>query len=108
VQLRADPLAVAPIDSPRDPFDANQAIPTLLFVRQPERFAAHFPALSLVRVEWLSLLAYPLTGGFRPWSLIPAGLVEPLLRLEGRLLPAVGPLMAFRLLAVVERRLARA
>ena len=107
LQLRADPLA-APIDSPRDPFDANQAIPTLLFVRQPQRFAARFPALSLVRVEWLSLLAYPLTGGFRSWSLIPARLVEPLLKLEGRLLPAVGRLMAFRLLAVVERRAARA
>ena len=108
LHLRADPLVATPIDNARDPFDANQAIPTLLFVRQPERFAARFPALSLVRVEWLSLLAYPLTGGFRSWSLIPARLVEPLLRVETRLLPAVGRLMAFRLLAVVERRMARA
>ena len=54
-------------------------------------------------VRWIGLFAYPLSGGFRPWSLIPERLVEPLLDLEHYLLPFLGPLTAFRLLIVVER-----
>jgi hypothetical protein len=49
-------------------------------------------------------LAYPLTGGFRPWSLIPAALVRPALRIESALAPVLGPLCAFRMLVVMERR----
>ena len=42
-------------------------------------------------------------GGFRSWSLIPAGAVRSLLRLEDSLLPFLGPLMAFRMPVVLER-----
>ncbi|MEZ5670248.1 MAG: class I SAM-dependent methyltransferase [Alphaproteobacteria bacterium] len=106
VDMAADPLADGPPTPGRDPFDANQAIPTLLFRRPAGRagLAAAVPALALAECRLLSLWAYPLSGGFRRWSLVPAALVPALLRLEGLLLPLLGPLQAFRLLAVVEKR----
>ena len=51
----------------------------------------------------MSLLAYPLSGGFRPWSLMPAGLAGNVLRLESLIAPVLGPLMAFRLAIVIDR-----
>ncbi len=104
VDMAADPLADASPTPGRDPYDANQAIPTLLFRRAPERFARAFPDLALRRNHLLSLFAFPLSGGFRAWSIIPAALVRPLLVLETALAPLLGPLMAFRLLVVIERR----
>jgi SAM-dependent methyltransferase len=104
VRWCTDPLAETSSDRHHDPWDANQAIPTLLFIRQRDRFTAEFPALALLRVEWLSLFAYPLTGGFKAWSLLPSAIVQPLLRIEDRLMHVLGPLMAFRLMAVIERR----
>lgn len=105
VNLAVDPLADVVKQGDRDPFDSNQAIPTLLFSRKDgqKRFSEMFPQLSISSREWLSLFAYPLTGGFKPWSLVPARLVKPLLRLEGVLSPIVGGLLAFRLLIVLER-----
>ena len=103
VVMDADPLAAAAPDPDSDPFDANQAIPTLLFLRQREALADAVPELSLRSVRLLSLFAYPLTGGFRPWSLIPRAAVAPMLRLEDRLAPVLGRLMAFRLFVVLER-----
>lgn len=105
VDMAADPLADGPRSADRDPFDANQAIPTLLFGRDGGAdFAAAFPELRVRAVRRLSLFAYPLTGGFRSWSLIPSAIVRPLLRLEDALLPVLGPVMAFRLMVVLERR----
>src|SRR5262249_38746823 len=40
---------------------------------------------------------------FLSWSLLPAPLVNPLLRLENWLEPFLAPLMAFRLLGVIEK-----
>ena len=61
------------------------------------------PELSLRSVALLSLFAYPLSGGFRPWSLIPRRGVAPMLRIEDHLAPMLGQLMAFRLFVVLER-----
>ncbi|MSQ87568.1 MAG: class I SAM-dependent methyltransferase [Alphaproteobacteria bacterium] len=103
VRMTDDPLYEGVADPARDAFDANQSIPTLLFGRHRERFAKIFPEFKLVEKQWLSLFAYPLSGGFKPWSLIPSVLVGPLLRLENVLAPVVGPAMAFRLLAVLQK-----
>lgn len=105
VDLSADPFATADPDPDRDPFDANQAIPTLLFGRASgrRRFVERFPELALVSRERFSLFAYPLTGGFKAWSLIPAAAVAPMLRLEQVLSPILGDLMAFRLFIVLEK-----
>lgn len=106
LDLGADPLDDGPLAAGRRPFDANQAIPTLLFGRHRRRMEDLFPLLRLIELRHLSLLAYPLSGGFRPWSLVPAGMVGKLLRFEDKVAPLLGGLMAFRLFAVLEKRAA--
>jgi len=105
VDLAADPFAVTAPDLDRDPFDSNQAIPTLLFsrVNGRRRLGKQVPELELLTREWFSLFAYPLTGGFKPWSLIPASAVKPMLRLEKTLSPIIGWLLAFRVFVVLEK-----
>jgi len=104
VDMSVDPLA----DGLRNPdggsYDANQALPTLLFGRHLGHFQREFPQLHLVKLEWLSLLTYPLSGGFRPWSLIPKGLVGPVLKIEDAVAPWLCRLAGFRLFAVLESR----
>jgi SAM-dependent methyltransferase len=103
VVMSADPFLDGPLDPARDPYDANQAVPTLLFYRQRERFETEFPALRLIEVRRSALFTYPLSGGFRPWSLLPERCVAPLLRIEQWLQPVLGPLMAFRMIVAIER-----
>jgi len=103
VIMSVDPLAASKPAVGRDPWQANQAIPTLLLFRDRERLRREFPALRLVSVRRFGLVSYPLSGGFRSWSLLPARLVMPLLAVETRLEPVLGWLMGFRLIAVLER-----
>lgn len=103
IDMTARPLDAGGITAGRDPYDANQAIPTLLFRRDRRQMEAAFPGLRVVAAQWLALFAYPLSGGFKAWSLIPEALVDPVLKVEDWLLPVLGPLMAFRLLGVLER-----
>ena len=104
IDLSADPLSDGVPDPGKHPMDANQAIPTLLAGRYRKRLERMVPGLKVAHVERLSLLAYPLSGGFRPWNLLPARLVGPLLRLERHLAPLLAPVMGFRLLLVLERQ----
>jgi SAM-dependent methyltransferase len=103
VHMGVDPLAPRELSANRSPWDSNQAIPTLLFRMAPRELEDAFPQLKLTKVSYHALFAYPLSGGFRKWSLVPQGLVGPLLRVEKKLMPILGPLMAFRLLAVLRR-----
>ena len=103
VEMRFDPLADGPVDPKHDPWDSNQAIATLLCQRDRERLAQSFPGLRLLRADWLSLFAYPLSGGFRPWCLLPRASVKTLLRIERRLAPVLGRFTAFRLFIVIEK-----
>ena len=81
VDMSADPWVEGPLDAGRRPFDSNQAIPTLMFLgpEAARRLAVAEPSLVIRERRWLSLWAYPLSGGFRPWRLIPEPLVGPLL-----------------------------
>ncbi len=103
VDLAADPLPEGAPTPGRDPYAANQAIPSLLFGPARARFERRFPRLKLVERRRLSLFAYPLSGGYRRFVLIPARLVGPLLRFEDALMPLLGRFMAFRLLIALER-----
>lgn len=103
VDMAGDPLQDGEPDPARDAFAANQAIPTRLVGRDSARFHAAFPAFKIVRRAFLSLFAYPLSGGFKPWSLIPHVLVAPVLALENALAPLLGRLMGFRMLIVIEK-----
>ena len=103
VIMAADPLADGTPSADKLPMDSNQAIPTLLAGRDRQRLEAMFPGLRMVHSEHLSLLAYPLSGGFRRWCLVPRSVVAPLLRLESRLERRIAPYAGFRLLVVLER-----
>jgi SAM-dependent methyltransferase len=102
VDMDVDPLADAR-PSGGDPFDANQAIPTLLFGRHAGELARRFPALRLVRFERLAGPAYPASGGFSRSPLLPAPVWRALLAVEDRLPAAAFRLIGFRMLAVLER-----
>jgi hypothetical protein len=73
-----------------------------LFGRDRKQLESDFP-LQVISCRHLGLFAYPLSGGFNRWTLIPASLASPLLRLEDWLLPLLGPTMGFRLIGVLER-----
>jgi SAM-dependent methyltransferase len=105
VDMDADPFADVTIDPDRDPFDANQAIPTLLFATPDARRRVEMtvPSLRVRSVEWLSLFAYPMSGGLQNWSLMPAALVRSVLAFEERVPKAIRRHIAFRMLIVMER-----
>ena len=67
------------------------------------RLKALLPGLELAALERFSFLAYPLSGGFQEWSLLPQALAGPLLSTEWKMRKFLGPLAAFRLLAVYRR-----
>ena len=104
VDMSADPLATGPITPDKDPWISNQAIPTLLVTKFRDALHAELPELTLLRTEWFSFLAYPLSGGFRPWSLLPDVAAKPLLAAEWSARKLLGKLAAFRLLASYEKR----
>ena len=88
----------------RDPFDSNQAIPTLLFgrrarARSPRRFPRCGPRAS----SYLAGPSYPASGGFSRGALLPWPAWSLLHRLESRLPGPVARLLAFRMLIVLER-----
>ena len=105
VDMNADPFAPVAINPDRDPFDSNQAIPTLLFATEPARRLVEqtVPSLRVRSVDWHSLFAYPMSGGFQKWSLIPGALVGPMLALERRVPIAIRKHLAFRMMVVLER-----
>ncbi len=101
VDMAADPLVQ---DAGRTgPFDANQAVPTLLFGRHRRRLEQEFPQFQVTALEHFALWAYPLSGGYRGWSLLPAGMVAPLLSFERCLEKHIARWIGFRLLAVLSR-----
>lgn len=103
VRTSADPLIEGVPDPHRDPYDSNQAIPTLLAGRYRERFEATLKNLRVTRVDWFSLAVYPLSGGFKSWSLIPQSTVRQAIRIERVLEPFLGHLLGFRMLLVLEK-----
>jgi SAM-dependent methyltransferase len=105
--LNVDPFETdADTKAPSDPFDSNQAIPTLLFARDQHiaELGRRVPEFAIRRVDWLGLFAYPLSGGFQPWCLVPASAVAPVLKLESALPQFVCKLLGFRIMVILSRR----
>ena len=103
VNMKQDPFTDVIKTANRSPYDANQALPTILFCLRRNDFSRKYPKLQLNKVQYLSLFAYPLSGGYRKWSLLPVTFLNPLLYIEDHLLKLVGRKMAFRLLILLER-----
>jgi SAM-dependent methyltransferase len=107
VDMGADPLAPAAAHGggDRDPFDSNQAVPTLLFSRAAGRatFAAEFPALAVRVVEHLAGPSYAASGGFSRPPLLPPPLWSALHAYEARVPARAFAVLGFRMLVVLER-----
>ena len=103
VRSRADVLVNGSPRVDRDPYDSNQAIPTVIATRERERFHRLVPELKIERVDWFSFAAYPLSGGFQAWTLLTPALARALLAVERKLEPALGRFMGFRMMLVVEK-----
>ncbi len=87
----------------KEPFEGNQAIPTLLFEKYREKLFMLFSRLNVIREQKLDSLIYPLSGGFHQPGLCPLFLWRFLEGLE-RLLNPLGSFLAFRLFIVLEKR----
>ncbi|HIC41261.1 MAG TPA: class I SAM-dependent methyltransferase [Piscirickettsiaceae bacterium] len=103
VEMEWDMNEPCKVDADKDPYDSNQAIPTILFKRDSQLFLAAVKGFKINSSDWLSLFAYPLSGGFKSWSLLPYKWVHTILKIEERILPFLGSLMAFRLMVVLEK-----
>jgi SAM-dependent methyltransferase len=101
--LSADPFDDSP-GTGDDPFEGNQAIPTLLLRRHRAELERRFPELRITGFERFAGLAYPASGGFSRRTPLPIGLWKALLAFEDRLPEPAFRLIGFRMLAVMERR----
>ena len=105
VDMSASPLTDGAITPGRDPFDSNQAIPTLLIGRFRDALKRAVPGLDLINVDLFSFLAYPLSGGFRPWSALQVAIAEYLIEIDWRMRRVFGRVAAFRMLVVYEKQI---
>ena len=101
--MSVDPLVEGNPSADRDPYDSNQAIPTLLVTRERERLARLIPTLSVVQTDWFSFAVYPLSGGFKSWSLLSDAIGRHGLSIERKLERVFGRVLGFRLLTVLKR-----
>lgn len=106
VVLGVDPLAPQAFGaSGKDPFDSNQAIPTLAFDREEGRraLASRFPNLVLGPIERLAGLSYVVSGGFSRAPLLPLNIWQAVRRVEAILPAWVYRLIGFRMLVSIEK-----
>lgn len=102
LRWNVNPLDPEGPDGTRDPFQGNQALPTVLFGRFRKEFSDKYPQLRVLREEMMDFLTYPLSGGFHHRSLCPGIFKGALDRIERYLRPLSASL-AFRLFLVLEK-----
>jgi SAM-dependent methyltransferase len=104
VDMSVEPLPVddTHVFAGEGPFASNQAIPTLMFDRNEDRFSRRFPKLRLVRKALDSTLVYPLSGGFSGPCLVPRFAWPLAWGMEACLRP-LRRWMAFRIIVTLER-----
>jgi SAM-dependent methyltransferase len=102
VDLGQNPFTIRQSRRERAPFEANQAVPYLIFFRYRKRFQQHFPDFKVVQRRRISLWAYPLSGGFDHPALVPDNILGGVQAIEG-LFAWLAPVAAFRLLVILEK-----
>ncbi len=103
IDMNIDPLTPSASGrSSDDPWEANIALPTLIFWWNVAAFRRRFPAFKIEYRRRFDLLLYPLSGGFERKRLVPLPLV-PLVSAMERLLTPLASLLAFRCMVVLER-----
>ena len=86
LDLSVDPLALeAGGGAARDPFDANQGIPTVLFGRGRRAFTRGVPGAVHPRIQYMSGFSCPASGGFSHGPFLPWALWSLLHRIDARL-----------------------
>ena len=103
VDMSQDILIDGPIDNSRDPFDSNQAMGTLLATRFCEKLPIAVPGMRVRKYQWIGSLAYPLSGGFQQWCLVPQWFTRPILAMESFVDLMFGRWLAFRILIVLDK-----
>lgn len=101
--MKADVLGDSELSSKCNPFDSNQALGTLLATKDRYRLSKRVSGLRVSKIEWMGSIAYPLSGGFRQWCLLPEFIVKPILALESVIDKLFGRFVAFRLLVVITK-----
>jgi SAM-dependent methyltransferase len=96
-----DPFVDQPLET-KEPFQGNQAIPTLIFRKERKKFLEMFPGLRIVREKTMDVLLYPLSGGFHQRSLCPMALWRFFEAVE-ELLHPLNRYLAFRVFLVLEK-----
>ena len=86
----------------KEPFQGNQAIPTLIFQVRRKKFLEMFSGLRIVQEKTMDVLLYPLSGGFHQRSLCPMTLWRFFETVEERLRP-LNRYLAFRMFLVLEK-----
>jgi SAM-dependent methyltransferase len=86
-----------------DPFVSNQAISTLLFFKDLNKFQKKYPELKIIKKEVKEFLLYPLSGGFEGRQLVPFRLVNLLEWIDSCALKYFGNKIAARCLVVLEK-----
>jgi len=84
IRYPADPDSARSVTSTsdRDPFGRKSGHPDVSVLAMPPRergSSERVPSLRVLSVDWQSLFAYPMSGGFQSWSLIPGWGVGPVL-----------------------------
>jgi len=103
VVLSEDPLAKRTLTIDREPFDSNQAAPTVLFGSRRSQFLKTFPEFTVLENSKFAIASYLLSGGFRPWTLLPQQFAPILLRLERYFDKILGSFIAFRMFILIEK-----
>ncbi len=103
VDLSADLFNISDPKGGKSPFSSNQAVATLLFFKEAERFKKRFPGLKVVRREVREFLLYPLSGGFESPQLIPTAFAGFFEAIDGLSLRVFGDKIAARCFVVLEK-----
>lgn len=100
--MNCDPFQTEIPLSTDHPFDANQAVATIIFFKQFEVWQERFPAFKMVQRKRFALFAYPATGGFSGRQLLPDRVIGILKMMEDLFAP-LARWLAFRALVVLQK-----
>lgn len=103
VDLSADLFNMTDRPGGKAPFSSNQAVATLLFFKEIERFKKRFPGLKAAKREVREFLLYPLSGGFDSPQLVPAAFAGFFEAVDGLALGIFGDKIAARCFVVLEK-----
>lgn len=99
-----DPFAPVESVDPDAGLPCNQALASLIFGPWRRAFHARWPMLQVVSVEKCDAFLYLATGGYSQRALVGAQTIERLAAVEDAAVSRLAPLVALRMIAVVERR----